>query len=511
MKLHLKSISVKMTLLYLFLAIVNISVFTIMIYENQIDLITENSKYHIRERTEDFIASLQKISAERGNKKIFRLENRDQVIREVSGIIHNKLIGKDSLIIFTEDGTVLHKSQPGLKLGRQDIKNGITAVANQDYTGRRIFSTLDEKSFVISFYIPYVMPIVGDTILLLKIEMRDFKRRLVDLYLIIMVIIVFLALFHGIFATIFHRMFIQPIQALHEKSLEISRGDLDARADIRKDDEIGQLGVAFNSMADSIQEKIITLQRQRDQTEDEMDVASGVQQLIYPRVTNDSRFNYAVFHKSLGKVSGDYYDVIRLEGAGTGYLMVDVSGHGMPAALVTMLVKEIFAQSAPLYKNPADLIRYMNREARNLLTRENIHLGVYFTAIYLMIDEKNVLSYCNAGHEEALLIKTKSRRLLPLTTTGGPVGISPMMDDLYATSSIRLEGGDKIVLYTDGIIEARSPEGKEFGMAGLQESIKKRTAADCEQLLRGITDDLTWHIGAAGLKDDATIFLIDVK
>jgi phosphoserine phosphatase RsbU/P len=511
MKLRLKSISVKMSLLYLFLAIVNMSIFTIMIYENQIDLITENSKYHIKQRTEDFIASLHKLSVETGDKKIFHLDDREEVIKEVSGIIHNKLIGRDSLIIFNEEGTVLHKSRPDLKLSKQDIKNGITAIANLDYSGRQIYSTVDEENFVISFYIPYSLRLVGDTIMLLKIEMRDFKRRLWDLYRMIIVILAFLAIFHVAFALLFQRMFIRPIQTLHQKSIEISRGDLGARADIHKDDEIGELGLAFNSMADSIQEKIITLQRQRDQMEEEMDVASGVQQLIYPKIQNDKRFNYSIFHKSLAKVSGDYYDIMRLEGLRTGYILVDVSGHGMPAALVTMLVKEIFNQAAPLYENPADLFRYMNREIIELLTREGIHLGVYFTAIYIMIDEKNVLSYCNAGHEQAMVLKSAMRKLVPLSATGGPLGISAKMDDLYATSALKLEKGDKIILFTDGIIEARNPEGREFGMTGLNNSIKKHFAAPGDHMMKGITDDLDAYVGKAGLKDDATIFLIEVK
>lgn len=511
MKLRLKSISVKMTLLYLFLAIVNMSIFTIMIYENQIDLITENSKYHIRERTESFIASLRKLSGETGDKKIFRLDDREEVIREVSSIIRSKLIGSDSLIIFDEEGTVLHKSRPDLALGAQDIKNGITAIANLDYTGRQIYSTVDEENFIISFYIPYKLHLVGDTIMLLKIEMRDFKRRLWDLYRMIIVILVFLALFHVGFAIIFQQMFIRPIQALHEKSLEISRGNLGARSDIKKDDEIGELGMAFNNMADSIQEKIITLQRQRDQMEDEMEVASGVQQLIYPKIMSDRRFNYGIFHKSLAKVSGDYYDVMKLEDARTGYILVDVSGHGMPAALVTMLVKEIFNQAASLYDKPDELFRYMNREIIELLTREGIHLGVYFTAIYIMIDQKNVLSYCNAGHEQALVLKSNMKKLVPLSATGGPLGIAAIMDDLYATSALRLEQGDKIILFTDGITEARNPQGREFGMTGLKESIRKHFMAGCEQMLAGITGDLTDFVGATGLKDDATIFLIEVK
>jgi len=134
-----------------------------------------------------------------------------------------KAVGDDSLIIFNEAGDLLYKSKPALNLTKNDIRNGITAVTNLDYSGRRLYSAVDEKNFIISFYIPYKLHLLGDCIMLLKMEMRDFQKRLGELYRLILLILGFLAVFHVVFAIIFQRMFIRPIQALHEKSLEISR------------------------------------------------------------------------------------------------------------------------------------------------------------------------------------------------------------------------------------------------------------------------------------------------
>src|SRR4030042_5638676 len=226
MKLRIKSISVKMGLLYMFLAIVNMSFFTTIIYENQIDLITENGKYHVKERTEDFVAALKKLSSEMGDKKIFHFKNRDEVIKEVARIIQTNLTRDDSLVIFDESGSVLYKSSPSLELTKNDIANGITAITNLEYSGRQLFSTIDEKNYVMSFYIPYNLYLLRDSIMLMKIEMRDFQKRLWDLYLMILVILGFLALFHIIFAVVFQRILIRPIQILNEKSMEIGRGDL---------------------------------------------------------------------------------------------------------------------------------------------------------------------------------------------------------------------------------------------------------------------------------------------
>src|SRR5208337_3308235 len=141
-----------------------------------------------------------------------------------------------------------------------------------------------------------------------------------------------------------------------------------------------------------------------------------------------------------------------------GFILVDVSGHGVPAALVTMVIKEIFNRAAPLYDNPADLFRYMNNEIIELLTKEDT-MGIYFTAIYLMINEQNVLSFSSAGHEVAFVLKTGLRKIASLKASGGPIGISTEMNDMYTTATVKLDAGDKILLFTDGIVEAQNPEG----------------------------------------------------
>jgi sigma-B regulation protein RsbU (phosphoserine phosphatase) len=500
-----------MGLLYMFLAIVNMSFFTTMIYENQIDLITENGKYHVKERTEDFVAAIKKLSSEMGDKKIFRLKNRDEVVKEVARMIQTKLTKDDSLVIFNESGAVLYKSNPSIEVSKNDITNGITAITNLEYSGRQLYSTIDQKNYVMSFYIPYNLYLLGDSIMLMKIEMHDFQKRLWNLYIMILVILGFLALFHIVFAIIFQRMLIRPIQALNEKSKELGRGNLNARVVIKRDDEIGDLGAAFNIMAESIQEKIISLQRHNDRMAMEMNVASGVQQLIYPQVQNDRNLNYAIYHRSFAPVSGDYYDIIKMDDSRTGIILVDVSGHGVPAALLTMVIKEIFNRMAPEQADPAELFRNINTEIINLLTKDDTSTGIYFTAIYVLIDESKMLSFINAGHEQAIVVKKNLHKIGRLSASGGPVGISTEMNDQYVTATMTLELGDKIILFTDGIIEARNGEGTQYGIERLLTSVRNIYASNSEMLLKSVIDDFQSFVGKTEMKDDATMIVIEVK
>ncbi|MDY6935476.1 MAG: SpoIIE family protein phosphatase [Spirochaetota bacterium] len=508
MNIKVKSISLKVGLLYIFLAIVNMSFFSIMIYENQIDLITENTKYNVKELTSMLISSLQKFSDEMKSNRLFNVKNKDEVIREVTNIISKNV---HDYVLFTEDGRTLFKSNSDFSVTKSDVLNGIRAVTNMDFTGKQFYSKIDEESNEISFYIPFKVYLLEESILFLKFKMKDIGERLSDLYRLILVIIITIAVFHIIFAVILFRLFVKPIQSLHEKSIEISEGNLSARADIKQDDEIGQLGGAFNSMADSIQEKITTLQKQNEMIEFELNIAGEVQQVIFPKLESTERFDYALYHNAFGKVSGDYYDVIPLRNSQLGFLIVDVSGHGVPAALITMIIKEIFRSQAPYYKTPSQLLQQVNSEITDLMEMQDSHMGIYFSAFYLIIDENNMLSYCNAGHLHSLLIRKNQKKVVTLNTDGFLLGISKDMNQIYETKMTRIESGDKIVMYTDGIVEAFNLDKEQFGVNRILESIRKSYVLSGNHIVKNIVEDLSKFTNIEELKDDATIFLIEVK
>ncbi len=507
MKIKAKSISVKVGLLYIFLAILNMSFFSIIIYENQIDLITENTKYHVKELTGTLVGSLEKFSKEMGSKKIFRTKNKKEIIKEVADIISKRI---DDFILFTEEGKAIYKSNQDIQITKSDIANGLRAITSMDFTGKQYYSSIDEESYNISFYIPFKVHSLDESILFLKVNMDEISRRLEQLYKLIILIIVIIAVFHVFFAVVLFRFFVKPIQSLHEKSLEISQGNLSARADIAREDEIGSLGNAFNSMADSIQEKIDTLQKQNDTMEFELDIASDVQKIIYPELEEDNQFNCAVYHNSFAKVSGDYYDIFPLGDSKYGFLILDVSGHGVPAALVTMIAKDMFKRHAPKYEKPSELFKRINTEISDTLKKQDTHT-MYFSAFYLIIGPNNVLSYCNAGHSQSILIKKQKKKMALLDTNGVVVGVSKDMNDLYETKQAKVERGDKIVLFTDGIVEAMNINKEQFGTERLIESIKKNFLKPGDEMLNTIIEDLSQYTNIDELRDDATLFIIEVK
>jgi len=507
MKIFKKSITLKISFLYIILATINMAFFSIIIYENQIDLITENTKYHVIEVTDSLLGSLSKLSGEIESGR-GRITKRSVVLKEVAGMI-KKITPTFS--IFSEEGEVIYRSRPDFSITQADIINGVKAVTSKDFTGKRYYTEVDEETYEINFYIPLTLHTLNGSILLLQFRMSEIHTRLDNLYRLIILIIIIIALFHSFFALLLFRVFVKPIKSLHEKSVNISQGDLAARAEVRQDDEIGDLATAFNLMADSVQQQIITLQDQRELMEEELDMASKVQEVIFPHMRDNDRFNFSVFSRAAGRVSGDYYDIFDLGDSSYGFLLVDVQGHGVPAAMVTMIVKEKFRQHTPDFHDPSELFKQINGEIIEILEGLDKESAMFFTAYYFIIDKDNIVSTVDAGHIRPLVIRTKKNKLSMLKSGGIPMGITNELDHLYETKMTKIESGDKILLLTDGIIEARNAEHREFGLEGVLGAVKGAYRDPCEYLMRTIIRSLAEFTSMNGMKDDATLFIVELK
>ncbi|MCP4136642.1 MAG: SpoIIE family protein phosphatase [bacterium] len=515
MRIQIKSISTKIGLLYVFLAIVNISIFTILIYENQVDLIRENTQYQITEYTASLLGSLNELSEKMASQK----KSRKAVLAAIDAefkqkMKHNRMIKR--VMIFTEQGKKLYASDPELKVSDKDINHGIMAPSGVEFAGSKYYSIVDKDLYLISFYIPLEIYRLKGTILTLQMSMENFDEKMSTVYRIITVVIGFITVFHLLFGFFLFRLIIRPIKSLSTSSMKISEGDLTVRTDIGHDDEIGRLGTAFNGMAASIQEKIemleeynTRLKQYNEKMDTELSIAGDVQRsIVFPRVEETDSYKYSLFFEAFARVSGDYYDIFDLGDSRHGFLLVDASGHGVPAALLTMIVKEQFRVHAPVIDDPAELFKKVNSEITAILKNA---LGFYFSAFYLILDDKKRITFCNAGHVVPYIIRKKKKGIRLLNTNGFLVGISPDMGHMYETRSTELETGDKIILYTDGITEHSNKSGEEFGNDRLLGTMKKNFNNSGDQILKAIIDDMNDFSSMENLKDDTTLIIIDIK
>jgi serine phosphatase RsbU (regulator of sigma subunit) len=206
-------------------------------------------------------------------------------------------------------------------------------------------------------------------------------------------------------------------------------------------------------------------------------------------------------------VAGDLYDFPAIHPDSIGILVADVAGHGIPAALVASMVKIAVTTQTGLDGEPAKVIAGLN----SILCRDA--RGQYATAVYVYVDETNRIGrYSVAGHPPPLLWRGSTQALHKLNETGLLLGVR--FDEAYTETEFTITPGDRLLLYTDGLLEAENSAGQSYGDFALGEFIEARQglAAEpfVEQLLREVLD---WssEIGQPGQLDDITLVVIDFQ
>ena len=242
--------------------------------------------------------------------------------------------------------------------------------------------------------------------------------------------------------------------------------------------------------------------RQRDVSRSrELDDALAIQRALLPTdLPTFTGCTMAASWTPAAGVSGDCYDVLRFSDTRFGVSIADVIGKGVPAALLMSNLQAAVRAFATDHADPRDVCRNVN----GLLCR-NIAIGKFVTFCYVVIDTAaKKLTYANAGHNPPLLIRHDGS-VDRLTTTGLVLGIAG--DSAYSTMSRRFDAGDRLVLYTDGITEARSPSDDEFGERNLASLLHAHARATPAELTRYVLDAVrAWCDGPP--QDDATLIAL---
>jgi sigma-B regulation protein RsbU (phosphoserine phosphatase) len=234
----------------------------------------------------------------------------------------------------------------------------------------------------------------------------------------------------------------------------------------------------------------------------ELEESHEIQAALMPKELPEiNGFDIAVAWNPARTVGGDYFDILKFSEQHAGLCIADVAGKGMPAALLMSNVQAVLKSLASEVLAPNELCTRVNS-----VICENIVSHRFITCFYGLLDTQNQrLSYTNAGHCPPILIRDgKCLRL----TEGGPVlGIFP--GRRYAQSEISLRSGDCLVLFTDGVTEARNSTGKEFGEDRLRELLsagQKLPAAELRDRIMRAVDDFT----GGEVYDDATLMVVRV-
>jgi hypothetical protein len=254
-----------------------------------------------------------------------------------------------------------------------------------------------------------------------------------------------------------------------------------------------------------VAERAIESERRLFSVSKELETARNIQQSILPAaMPSAAGLEIVASYMPMAEVAGDFYDFLDQGDGRLGVLVADVSGHGVPAALIASMVKIAFAAQADHASDPARVIAGMNHALCGKFE------FAYVTASYAFIDPaRRALAYASAGHPPILLLRANGE--IESLEEGGLV-LAFATDSPYSTASVPLNPGDRLLLYTDGLLEAADQRGAFFGDARLVESLRKTAALDLPAVLAHLIIDLNaWRGPTARLTDDVTLVAVELR
>jgi sigma-B regulation protein RsbU (phosphoserine phosphatase) len=255
---------------------------------------------------------------------------------------------------------------------------------------------------------------------------------------------------------------------------------------------------------DELEKKNAALQERERLMQFHLDVAGRIQRQLLPAAPPElPSLSFALAYHPLDRVSGDYYDFAMLPSGRLGILVADASGHGVPAAFVSVMAKTAFHAYAHGIESPAAVLRTMNHRLANLVEADH-----FITMFYGVVDRQTLqLAYALAGHPRPLWYRRASAAVEVLDGEGPPVGLFPGAD--FEERSVQLAPGDLVLLYTDGVTECRNEQQEQFGQRRLEEFL---TATGAGADVVGLLDaELARFRGGRPFQDDVTCIGLTVQ
>ncbi|MFZ0734821.1 MAG: PP2C family protein-serine/threonine phosphatase [Candidatus Sulfotelmatobacter sp.] len=252
-------------------------------------------------------------------------------------------------------------------------------------------------------------------------------------------------------------------------------------------------------------EILFTNERRLLSIETELETARQIQSSILPAtVPQLENLRVAASYRPMTAVAGDFYQFIRCDNNHLGILLADVSGHGIPAALISSMIKVAMKSVAVYADDPAQVLGGLNRilwsEAR----------GQFVSAAYIWIDtEKRNALYSAAGHPPLLCWRNARGEMQRVESNGLLFGVDP--DSAYPVCSLALEASDRFMLYTDGVTETENAGGEAFGDLQLERVVRNHRLQPASELSRQVLSDLqNWRPAAVKQQDDITLIVVDI-
>ena len=309
-----------------------------------------------------------------------------------------------------------------------------------------------------------------------------------------------------VFASAFFMSFrlTRPITELADASNRVAGGDLDAKVKVKRKDELGQLGNAFNKMVPAL--------RDRMKIRESLAVAMQVQQSLLPqRAPKMKGLDIAGHSEYCDETGGDYFDFIHLDQIGPNSLAIavgDVTGHGIAAALLMATGRALIRSYANTTGSLGEVFTAVNRQLC-----DSEFTGRFMTVMYLIVENPGDtngpirLRFMSAGHDPVVVYRPAEDRFFELAGSDIPLGIDSDWQYNEQTSDA-IQPGDVMVVGTDGIWECFNTANEQFGKNRMRETIRKAAQDSAEDIAQAVSQACKQWRGKREQDDDITLVVV---
>jgi serine phosphatase RsbU (regulator of sigma subunit) len=240
----------------------------------------------------------------------------------------------------------------------------------------------------------------------------------------------------------------------------------------------------------------------------EMEMASQLQSALLPNaLPSDDKLDFAVIYQPVSQAGGDFYDLIELPDSCIGFVQVDVAGHGVASAMIGAMFKMVFHSVSMRIHSPSELLAAINDQLFEVLPDSD-----FLTVFYGIINTETLaFAYSNAGHPMPFLYRAATGDIEELSSGGPLLGAFPGMT--YDEGSTRLDHGDKILIFTDGVTETNRAGATRdmYGVDRLKQTFLTHVHGACTDILGTIVAELEAFGGASEFADDISMLLIEIR
>lgn len=409
--------------------------------------------------------------------------------------------------IVTDDNARLHGIADQILSG----KSGIAATDQAYYA----YAPIEGIDWILGVYFPtsVITEKTDNITAVISENTSDTAQSIQNSILLAITIFVagFIIIVIGVYfiSKVFADRVVQPLQILQKDVQMISEGNLEHRAKIIQDDEIGELANAFNNMSASLQEYIKNLSSvmaEKERIGAELNVATQIQAdmlpSIFPAFPEREEFDIYATMQPAKEVGGDFYDFFLIDDDHLAVVIADVSGKGVPAALFMVIAKTLLKNRAQMGDSPAKVLEVVNNQLC-----ENNKAEMFVTVWFgvMQISTGKIVA-ANAGHEKPIIRKADGEFEIFKDKHGFVMGGMEGMK--YKEYELEIEKGGCLFVYTDGVPEATSSDSELFGMERLVQVLNEEKDAPLPDILKSVKVSIDKFVKDAPQFDDITMLAL---